>query len=247
MSNEFKDRLKFARKKANMTQAQLAKAINTTQGNISDLESGRNKSSTSTLQIASVLKVNPTWLALGNGNPDDGVMNEQNLSVQMNSNTVTNGSSLHQNIDAQRQLEEQMIRSGQQCTDIVYYEHADLTQQSTIAIAQGVINRVPDILRSPDELFAFPMASQDMTPIIASGSLVVADTKKARIPIYDGKIYALKMGNLVRCFYLSQISADEIRVYSVTDKGGEVLKRANFDNKYQIMGGVVWWSSFMEW
>lgn len=98
MSNEFKDRLKFARKKANMTQAQLAKAINTTQGNISDLESGRNKSSTSTLQIASVLKVNPTWLALGDGNPDDGVMNEQNLSVQMNGNTVTNGSLLHQNV-----------------------------------------------------------------------------------------------------------------------------------------------------
>lgn len=67
MQSEFKDRLKLARKNAKMTQAQLAKAVNTTQGSISDLESGRNKTSTNTLQIANVLQVNPNWLATGEG------------------------------------------------------------------------------------------------------------------------------------------------------------------------------------
>lgn len=46
---------------------ELAKAVNTTQGSISDLESGRNKSTTMLAQIANTLKVSPTWLATGQG------------------------------------------------------------------------------------------------------------------------------------------------------------------------------------
>lgn len=241
--SDFAERLQLAIKQAGLTPSKVATEIDLSAQAPQKWKKGQISLDT-LIKIIELTETDANWLLRGDKAP---ITTQQKLSVQMNGNTVTNGSSLHQNIDTQRQLEEQMIRSGQQCTDIVYYEHADLTQQSTIAIAQGVINRVPDILRSPDELFAFPMTSQDMTPIIAGGSLVVVDIKKARIPIYDGKIYALKMGNLVRCFYLSQISADEIRVYSVTDKDGEVLKRADFDNKYQIMGGVVWWSSFMEW
>lgn len=225
------------------TQADFADAIGTPASYISQLKKGVKSSGARVTMGSDLARQIEVELKLPYGYMDT----QHKLSVQMNGNTVTNGSSLHQNINTHKCLEGQMIKSGQQCTEIVCYEHADITQSSTFAIAQGVINRVPDIVRSPNELFAFPMVSQDMTPIIASGSLVVADTKKARIPIYDGKIYALKMGNLIRCFYLSQVSADEVRVYSVTDKDGEVLKRADFDNKYQIMGGVVWWSSFMEW
>ncbi|WP_432480994.1 S24 family peptidase [Moraxella sp. ZY200743] len=241
--SDFAERLQIAIKQAGLTPSKVATEIDLSAQAPQKWKKGQISLDT-LIKIIELTGTDANWLLRGDKAP---IPTHQKLSVQMNGNTVTNGSSLHQNIDAQRQLEEQMIRSGQQCTDIVYYEHADLTQQSTIAIAQGVINRVPDILRSPDELFAFPMTSQDMTPIITGGSLVVVDIKKARIPIYDGKIYALKMGNLVRCFYLSQISADEVKVYSSTDKNGEVLKRADFDNKYQIMGGVVWWSSFMEW
>lgn len=67
MMKEFKDRLREARKNAKMTQVELAKAVNTTQGSISDLESGRNKSTTMLAQIANTLKVSPTWLATGQG------------------------------------------------------------------------------------------------------------------------------------------------------------------------------------
>lgn len=241
--SDFAERLQIAIKQAGLTPSKVATEIDLSAQAPQKWKKGQISLDT-LIKIIELTGTDANWLLRGDKNP---TTTQQKLSVQMNGNNVTNGSSLHQNIDTQRQLEEQMLKSGQQCTDIVYYEHADLTQQSTIAIAQGVINRVPDILRSPDELFAFPMVSQDMTPIIASGSLVVADTKKASIPIYDGKIYALKMGSLVRCFYLSQVSADEVKVHSSTDKNGEVLKRADFDSKYQIMGGVVWWSSFMEW
>lgn len=64
---ELKDRLKQARKHAGITQAKLAEAINTSQGSIADLESGRNKSTTNLLQIANILRVNAEWLATGKG------------------------------------------------------------------------------------------------------------------------------------------------------------------------------------
>lgn len=50
-----------------MTQVELAKAVNTSQGSISDLESGRNKTSTNILQLAQALEVDANWLATGQG------------------------------------------------------------------------------------------------------------------------------------------------------------------------------------
>lgn len=61
------ERLKKARKHAKMTQAQLAKAINTSQGAISDLENGRNSTSTYIIQMSSAMGVNAEWLATGKG------------------------------------------------------------------------------------------------------------------------------------------------------------------------------------
>ncbi len=224
------------------TQAQFADAVGTPASYISQLKKGIKPSGARVTMGHDLARQIETELKLPYGYMDT----QHTMSVQMNGNTVSNGS-LHQNINTQRHSESQLARSGQMCIDVAYYEHADLTNISAITVVQSITNKVPDIVNSPDELFAFPMLSQEMTPMIMSGSLVVADRKKALIPIYDGKIYALKMGNLIRCFYLSQVSSDEIRVYGFANREGEVLKRADFDEKYQIMGGVVWWSNFMEW
>ena len=60
-------RLKKARKYAGMTQVELADAVDTKQGAISDLESGRNNSSTKLVQMALVLGVSVEWLSTGGG------------------------------------------------------------------------------------------------------------------------------------------------------------------------------------
>lgn len=74
---EFKDRLKHARKNAKLTQVELAKAVKTSQGSISDLESGRNKISNNIFQLAQALGVNPHWLATGQGEMTDKPSKEQ--------------------------------------------------------------------------------------------------------------------------------------------------------------------------
>ncbi|OOS22750.1 helix-turn-helix domain-containing protein [Moraxella lincolnii] len=66
------DRLKKARKDAKMTQKELLVAAGMkSQGQISDLENGRNKSSTSLPEIAKALGVSYEWLAYGKDPKED--------------------------------------------------------------------------------------------------------------------------------------------------------------------------------
>lgn len=65
---ELKDRLKKARKNADLTQAEVVKYIDgLTQPAYSQLEQGKVKSSSKIVEIANLFKVNPTWLATGQG------------------------------------------------------------------------------------------------------------------------------------------------------------------------------------
>lgn len=71
---EFKDRLKLARKHAQLNQAQLAAAAGMTQTSISDLERGKSKATAFMAQIAKACGVSPIWLAKEEGPmiPSDG-------------------------------------------------------------------------------------------------------------------------------------------------------------------------------
>lgn len=60
-----KDRLKEARGEAGLSQGALAKLAKCGQTTIASIENGRNKGSTVITQLATVLNVNPVWLAEG--------------------------------------------------------------------------------------------------------------------------------------------------------------------------------------
>jgi transcriptional regulator with XRE-family HTH domain len=67
------ERLKWARKRAGLTQQQVAEAAGMTQPAYSDLESARSKSSALTASLADALKVSALWLERGVGTPEQPV------------------------------------------------------------------------------------------------------------------------------------------------------------------------------
>lgn len=71
-----KDRLKKARKHAKLTQAQVAAAVKMTQPAYSDLETGGSSNTSFMVQLATVLDVNPNWLATGSGEMRPGAPEE---------------------------------------------------------------------------------------------------------------------------------------------------------------------------
>src|SRR5690606_24692261 len=62
---DLKDRLKAARRHANLTQAELAQRVGITQVSISDIERGKTESTGYIAQIAAACGVSPLWLADG--------------------------------------------------------------------------------------------------------------------------------------------------------------------------------------
>jgi transcriptional regulator with XRE-family HTH domain len=67
------ERVKLARTSVNMSQQQLAEAVNLKQPTISELERGLSRDSVHLLKIARVCHVNPHWLSTGEGNQDSQV------------------------------------------------------------------------------------------------------------------------------------------------------------------------------
>ena len=66
--NSLPDRIKFARKKLNISQTDLADIIGVSQGTIGHIESGRSKDSKWIIAIAKALNVTVEWLVYGNAN-----------------------------------------------------------------------------------------------------------------------------------------------------------------------------------
>lgn len=64
-------RVKLAREIKKMSQVQLAKAVGISQGTLSDLERGKNRSSLELTKIADVLGVSAIWLSEGRGEMSD--------------------------------------------------------------------------------------------------------------------------------------------------------------------------------
>ncbi|WP_168735240.1 helix-turn-helix domain-containing protein [Pseudothauera rhizosphaerae] len=63
----FGSRLKAARKEAGLSQAQLARTVGMSQGNLSDIENNHVPTSTFTPKLAAALGVEALWLAEGRG------------------------------------------------------------------------------------------------------------------------------------------------------------------------------------
>lgn len=65
MGSSFGNRVKKRREELGLSQGELAKATGLAQPTISNIESGRNKSSSYAVQLAGALKCSPQWLATG--------------------------------------------------------------------------------------------------------------------------------------------------------------------------------------
>lgn len=61
------ERVKARRKELGLSQVVVAKQAGMTQGNLSDLERGRNTTTINLLAIAKALSVDPMWLQFGEG------------------------------------------------------------------------------------------------------------------------------------------------------------------------------------
>lgn len=133
-------------------------------------------------------------------------------------------------------------------TDVVsirFYQHASISRLDDYKLGVSTIEQISPV--SVNALFSVPVMGKDMHPVLTDKAIAIADESKDSTNIYDGQIYALKMGNNIRCRYLEQLSGGRMRVYSESNKDGEIFNGEEFSQHYQIMGGVLSWISFANW
>lgn len=239
MTTEFKDRLKAARKHARMTQADLAKAVGTSQGSISDLEVGRNKISTNTVKIAQVLGVNPVWLESGAG--------EMLLSMQ--SNISTNFEQID-DWDSLTPLDGDEI-------EVLFYKDfgvacghgsdgvAMADEKRRLRLSRATINRIGS---HKDKVFATLAEGDSMSPTINDKDTIWVDQSKESIK--DGKIFVFEYGGLFMCKRLYRLPNNGLKVVSDNEidyPEWEISGDDREKNGFRLIGWVFHWSVMDSW
>ena len=90
MNTTFGERLKESRKDAKLSQVAAAKRVGVSQGLISDLENNVYDASAKTIELAHLYRVNPYWLATGNGNKKDVPMTPEEQELISVCRTLSN-------------------------------------------------------------------------------------------------------------------------------------------------------------
>lgn len=159
---EYKDRLKFARKKAKLSQLALADRVGVSQAIISRLETGEDTKSAFTAQFANVCRVPASWLATG--------------SVTEKWSKITEIPIEHTSLLANNQLPtikewSEIIRSRGEVMFRYVYEGNLMTGQSGQAIPSGSIIFVdPSITPAPGK--SVVLAASDGKPVIGTYTLL---------------------------------------------------------------------------
>lgn len=232
--SEFKDRLKQARKNAKMTQVELAKAVNTTQGSISDLESGRNKSTTNLIEIAGALGVNPTWLATGQGEPRpyseaNGILSEKQIEIWTDGDVPPDGMiaiDFLPNITAS-------LGHG--------YINEEFTEKTQLWFSEQTLKKCNV---NPKYAQAIHVAGDSMLPELSDGQVIAIDTSATRI--FDGEIYAFRKGDEIKVKYLFK-THDGFKAVSRNDDKlrypDEIYTATDIANENIEILGQFWWKS----
>lgn len=225
------ERLIYARKQKQMSQAALGKAIKVSQSAIAALETGRNKSSTDIAKIADVLGVSAIWLETGRGEmrethklPTKGDVRDIHAPMLWSSNTPLP----EDDYVFTPYAKESELMGGSGSFEIPDYNGFRLPFGKATLYRKGIM---------PDNVFCCTLNGNSMEPRIAEDAAIAVDMGIESIK--DGKIYAFQHDDLFRVKYLYRLPGGKIRIHSEnTDYPDEVVN----GEEIRVIGRVFWWS-----
>lgn len=258
------DRVKAARKHAELTQSQLAEKVGIAQTAISQLESGKTLRSTYLLQIAEACGVSVMWLASGIGgmilSPEQAAFHEEGKSQwaafeegmdmahrEQDEDLASNVGAVPISVwDDETPLDDDEV-------EIPFLREVELSagggrtvieQSSTAKLRFGKRS-----LRTRgvqfDQAVCVIVSGNSMEPVLPDGSTVGINT--GQTSVVDGKMYALKHDGQLRVKVLYRLPGGGIRMRSLNNAEHpdesytpEQMKESGIE----IIGRVFWAASF---
>ncbi|HEY0287175.1 MAG TPA: helix-turn-helix transcriptional regulator [Pseudomonas sp.] len=257
---DLSERIKLARKKANLTQSQLAESVGIAQTAISQLESGKTLRSSYLIQIARSCKVNSVWLASGEGEMNltedtlTSLSNEiEEIMCGEHEDDAALNNSLRERIENLRNVSRYAPSNSLLTEEIPYLIELDDPLDPSRRVVQVSVSVQLDlsieILEKqkvlPKNVVAVAISGNSMTPVLQDGSTVVAHLLETQV--IDGKMYVIDHGGQIRVKALYRLPGGGIRVrsYNVTEHPDESYSvREMEEAKIRIIGRVFWGASF---
>lgn len=218
------ERLKIAREKAGLSQAELGEAIGLSQQSVAKIENGDTQQPRKIKEIAKALGVSQTWLQLGveeNGSLSDFVVEE---------------------------LEETTIDPGVFASIPVLDIELSAGNGCEAEIVESVIETFP--LRRADLRKAGVAANNarivkiwgnSLLPVLNNGDHVAVDVSQSK-PVRDGNLYALRDGVLLRVKVLINQPDGGIlmRSFNKDEYPDEILTFDERRARIHVIGRVFW-------
>ncbi|EPK7527343.1 XRE family transcriptional regulator [Klebsiella variicola] len=222
--NTLAERLKIAREKKRMSQAQLADLIGLSQQSVAKIENGDTLQPRKIKEIAKALDVSQKWLQLGieeNGSISDFIVEELE-EAKLDPEVFANIPILDIELSAGNGCEAEIVES---IVDFFPLRRFDLRKA-------GV---------SPANARIVKIWGNSLLPVLNNGDHVAIDISQSK-PIRDGDLYAVRDGVLLRVKVLiSQPDGGLIlRSFNKEEYPDEVL---NFDERrarIHVIGRVFW-------
>lgn len=254
------ERIKLARKKAGLTQSQLAESVGIAQTAISQLESGKTLRSSYLIQIARACGVNSVWLADGEGE----MLSPEDISTYLSSeleeilrgeheDDAALNNALRERI-AEARSASRFVSANTLLTEEIPYllELGDPLDPSKTIVEVSVkvhLDLNDEILRKqevlPEHVVAVAIWGNAMTPVLNDGSTVVAHLLETQV--VDGRMYVMDHGGQIRVKALYRLPGGGIRVrsYNTAEHPDESYSALEMEQaKIRIIGRVFWGASF---
>ena len=223
---ELKDRLKRARKNAGLTQKDIEKNIpNMKQSTYSELERGLSKSTSRIVDLASLFKVNPEWLATGEG---------EMAAINKLSDYVVVGNENQKASNDDYVMIDQYYVAGSCGSGALI---GDVTVKGGLAFKRDWINAMNVDSKNLATIYA---QGDSMSPTIEDGQVLLVDksaiqpqSTKIYIICIDGQLYIKRLVNLYDKWVMRSDNADK-------SSYPDIEISADTMSEVDVQGRIVW-------
>lgn len=234
------ERIKAARKHAQLTQRSLAEKVGVEQPVISQLETGKNLRSVHLTKIAQVCRVSPLWLAEGVGSMGQSPaqpairVDDHEIELLGELSAWDDGDPLDEDDVEVPYFAEVEFSGGNGMTEVVEVADRKLRFSCATLRAAGVDKKCAAVAR---------VKGRSMERLILDGAAIGFDMSDTSI--IDGEIYAFNHGGMLRTKYLYRLPQGAIRISSENDDEypDEVMTAEQWHDEVRMLGRVFWWST----
>lgn len=218
------ERLKIAREKAGISQAQLAERIGISQQSVAKIESGETLQPRKIKEIANVLNVSQKWLQLGieeNGTLSNFVVQE------------AEDAELDPEVFAYIPVLDIELSAGNGCEAEVVELVLESFPLRRIDLRKAGVN--------PANARIVKIWGNSLLPVLNNGDYVAVDSAQSS-PIRDGDLYAVRDGVLLRVKILINLPDGGVilRSFNKDEYPDEILTFDERKTRIHIIGRVFW-------